>query len=270
MGDTLKAGERLHIGHELRSANGLYRLIMQADGNLVQYDSGGTALWDTGTWSLPAWFRPTYAILQDDGNFVLYNAAKYPAWESATQGHPGSQLVLQDDRNVVISNADNAPVWGHGLSVQEPELAAASLFGNVVVRRKNEQVGWGKRIDTTAVLYRDGRLGVDSYQKNDNWTGGLRGRILVVCLDGGGRAHWVSDVINCPTRCSIPDFTCASYGRSFHFQGFPEPVGRLTQHLDIYQADNPNYVDLRAKIIEFIRGLKDIAQEIKDALPRLI
>jgi hypothetical protein len=266
MGDTLKAGERLEIGHELRSANGLYRLIMQADGNLVQYDRGNIALWDTGTWSLPAGFKPTYAILQDDGNFVLSNEAKYPAWESASQGNPGSQLVLHDDRNLVISDADNTAVWGHTLSIPRPELGLAIPVGNVVVGRLAQEVGWGKKMDTTAVLYRDGRLAVSSYQKNDNWTGGLRGRILVVCVDGGGRAHWVSDVINCPTRCSIPDFSCASYGRSFHLQGFPEPVGRLTHRLDIYQADNPNFVDLRAQIIKVIKSVKDIAQEIKDLL----
>ena len=243
---------------------------MQADGNLVQYDRGSTAIWDTGTSSLPGWFRPTYALMQDDGDFVLYNPANDPAWDTGTQDHPGSHLVLQDDRNLVIHDADNNMVWTNNLSIPGPAPSVAAALTTEVRAYKNEEVGWGKRMETTAVLYRDGRLLVDSYQKNDNWTGALRGRILVVCVDEGGRSHWISDVINCPTRCAIPDFSCASYGRSTFTQTFPEPVGRLTQRLDIYQADNANYVDLRAQIIGIIKSLQDIAQEIKNLLGMLV
>jgi hypothetical protein len=270
MGDTLQAGQQLDIGQELTSANGLYRVAMQADGNLVQYDRGNAAIWDTGTSSLPGWFRPTYALMQDDGDFVLYNPAKNPAWDSGTHDYPGSRLVLQDDRNLVIYDPDNNVVWTNNLSIPGPAASVAAALTTEVRAYKNEEVGWGKRMETTTVLYRDGRLLVDSYQKNDNWTGALRGRILVVCVDEGGRSHWISDVIECPTRCAIPDFSCASYGRSTFTQTFPEPVGRLTQRLDIYQADNANYVDLRAQIITFIKSLKDIAQEIKDLLGTLV
>jgi hypothetical protein len=130
-------------------------------------------------------------------------------------------------------------------------------------------VGYRKQMRTWAYLYPNGVLVVDSYQKNDNWTGGLRGRILVICVDRGGNAHWISQVIYCPTRCSVPDPSCASYGRSNFQQSLPEPVGRLTGRLDVYQADDANFVDLRARIIDGIKATGQIADEIKKLLGSL-
>jgi hypothetical protein len=48
--NTLRGGGSLHPGQQLRSNNGRYTLVMQHDGNLVLYEPGGKAAWDTGTW----------------------------------------------------------------------------------------------------------------------------------------------------------------------------------------------------------------------------
>src|SRR5215204_3906865 len=177
--DKLISGQRLAINQTLQSNNGRYQVVMQGDGNLVLYEGiphAPRAVWSTGTWSLPIGYRPTYAEMQGDGNFVLYNNARVPAWSSSTWGNPGSRIVLQDDRNFVLYGPNNNPLWAsHTYVAPEPTEIHA---------HKEDQVGWGKKIVADATLYRDGRLVVDSWQQNDNWTGGLRGEILLLCVDG--------------------------------------------------------------------------------------
>lgn len=256
----LGAGQSLRLGEKLESPNGRFTLFMQPDGNLVLYDgpySVASAIWATNTWTLPPEYRPTHADMQNDGHFVLYNDAMYPAWASGVFGaqYAGAKLVQQDDGNLVIYLPDGTRLWetrtvrdGIGREIRHTEVA---------------EVGWGKRMETTAILYRNGQLSVDSYQKNDNWFGGLRGQILVLCIDAASNNIWISDVLACPTRCSIPDVSCASYGRTSFANQFPEQVGRFTARLDILQADNPNYVDLRNAFIDAIKAVGDVAAEVK-------
>lgn len=261
--DILNAGQSLGVNQQLQSSNNQYNLVMQGDGNLVLY-AGSTAVWATNTWTLPAAFRPTRATMQGDGNFVLYSAAGNPAWASGTHMYPGSRLILQNDRNLVIYDPNNTPRWASNTWIATPTPTAP------VQATKNEEVGWGKRMNTQTTLYRDGRLFVSCYTKNDNWTGALRGKILVVPVDAAGRSLWVSSEFRCTTRCSVPDFSCASYGKDTFFEQFPAAVGQHATRLDIYQADTPSFVDLRNKLIDFVKSLGDVAQAVKDEWGKLL
>jgi hypothetical protein len=265
----LAAGSSLRGGERLTSPNGRFTLWMQADGNFVLYDGAiivNSAYWATGTWTLPAEHRPNRADMQNDGHLVLYNNANYPAWGSGRWGqqYAGSRLVLQDDGNLVIYLPNGQPLWA-------TNTVRDGAPGPQPIRRQEvAEVGWGKKMDTTAILYKNGTLTVESYQKNDNWFGGLRGRILVLCIDANSNSIWISDVLVCPTRCSIPDVSCASYGTTNFVNNFPEAVGKHARSLDILQADNPNYVDLRNAFIDFIKGIGAIAQEVKDQFNKLV
>jgi hypothetical protein len=268
MASELAAGQSLRAGEKLTSPNGRFMLFMQTDGNLVLYDESITvanAYWATGTWAMDPAYRPNRADMQNDGHLVLYNDANVPAWGSGVWGaqYAGSRLVLQDDGNLVIYQPNNNPIWASNT------VRAARPSPREIRHSETGEVGWGKRMETTAILYRNGTLTVESYQKNDNWFGGLRGRILVVCIDDRGNNIWVSDVLNCPTRCSIPDVSCASYGTANFVNSFPEPVGQYTARLDILQADNPNYVDLRQQIIVAIKAIGEIVAEVKAVLGQL-
>lgn len=91
---------------ELVSTNGRYRLVLQADGNLVLYrKSDGKSLWASGTNGTAV----RQAIMQSDGNFVIYgfNGA---LWASHTHGRSGCFLVVQDDGNIVIYQP-STPQW---------------------------------------------------------------------------------------------------------------------------------------------------------------
>ena len=106
---TLQPETALHPGDTLTSANGLYGLMYQADGNLVLYGPDGP-LWDSQTDGRPA----GVCIMQADGNLVLYGPDEEYVWDSQTDNNPGSRLIIQDDGNVVIYRPDGTATWVTG------------------------------------------------------------------------------------------------------------------------------------------------------------
>ena len=102
--DSLVGGEKLTSGQFLNSHGGGYQLIMQGDGNLVQYQAG-TATWSSGT----SGNAGAYVVMQGDGNLVVYNAGK-ALWSSGTAGHPGAVMYNQGDGNIVLY-AGGLAIW---------------------------------------------------------------------------------------------------------------------------------------------------------------
>lgn len=95
--NTLLPDESLDRGNSLVSLNGLYKLTLQEDGNLVLYQKN-KAIWFTGTQGQAI----QSLTMQTDGNAVLYKYSGASAWDSKTSGNPNSYLVLQDDGNLVV------------------------------------------------------------------------------------------------------------------------------------------------------------------------
>ena len=85
-------------GQAIYSPNGQYQLIMQGDGNLVEYGPGGQVIWDSATNGNPG----ASAIMQGDGNLVVYSSAGTALWDSGTYGHAGASLVLNDGGTLEI------------------------------------------------------------------------------------------------------------------------------------------------------------------------
>ncbi len=81
----------------LKSANGVYLLMLQKDGNFV-LSKAGVTLWSTNTAGKPI----TQAFMNVDGNFVLKGADGKVYWSTNTGGHPGSSLRIKDDGNICV------------------------------------------------------------------------------------------------------------------------------------------------------------------------
>ncbi|MCL2013232.1 MAG: S8 family serine peptidase [Cystobacterineae bacterium] len=103
---SLRAGEGLYSGQKVFSPNGLYTLAMQADGNLVLYDSKGLANWA----ACGGGASGVRAAMQEDGNLVLYSGTK-PIWSTQTGGTGAICASVQDDGNFVLYKKDGTPVW---------------------------------------------------------------------------------------------------------------------------------------------------------------
>lgn len=106
--NRLSQNQTLRVDESLLSSNRQYTLIMQGDGNLVLYRSGGGALWASNTSGAGNW-----AVLQGDGNFVVYTSANRALWATNTAGRTGTQLVVQDDSNLVLYS-NGVAVWSRG------------------------------------------------------------------------------------------------------------------------------------------------------------
>lgn len=94
----LQGGESLNRGETVTSQNGQYKLKMQGDGNLVQYNAANNAIWALGVIDSTA----SKFSVQTDGNFVLYNQAGKVVWQSLTFYDTGTKkLSIQNDGNMV-------------------------------------------------------------------------------------------------------------------------------------------------------------------------
>ena len=110
-GDRLVSNQGLMSGGSLVSADKGFKLVMQSDGNLVQYGKNGSVFWASGTqghnniWAV---------VMQSDGNLVVRDARNQPLWASGTSGHTGASFIVQDDGNLVIYDVHGAAIWNTG------------------------------------------------------------------------------------------------------------------------------------------------------------
>lgn len=139
---TLAAGQTLGTGGTLMSPDTRYRLVMQNDGNLVEYGPSGW-MWSSNTVGSGSSNR---LVMQTDGNLVMYTANNAVPFATGEVGSGSSDsLVVQNDGNVVqygsggavfASNSDteHAIQWFYnhmGSTAYEGqcELAVENSFG---------------------------------------------------------------------------------------------------------------------------------------------
>ncbi len=99
---------------ERATANNL-ELVMQNDGNLVIYPSGGNqAVWSSQTGHAPDWCAlQCTMVFQHDGNLVLYKSG-VPYWDSKTNGAvDGSKILIFGGASyyLEIRNSSGQSVW---------------------------------------------------------------------------------------------------------------------------------------------------------------
>ena len=103
-------GTQLAVDQMILSPNKCFKLLMQADNNLVMYQiKDQKPLWASDTLNKGS----RVAKMQPDGNFVLYDANNLAKWATATEGHPGAIVTLLDAGNLVVyrSTTNNTILW---------------------------------------------------------------------------------------------------------------------------------------------------------------
>ena len=96
--------EQLSFNQTIAS-NGTFRLVMQPDGNLVEYNIF-TPIWSTGSSGLYG----SYASLEPNGNFVLYSFNGFKLWETKTSGNPDDYLAITKEGYVNIETEVNGGI----------------------------------------------------------------------------------------------------------------------------------------------------------------
>jgi hypothetical protein len=154
---SLSAGQVLHAGQSITA--GSYKLIMQTDGNLVEY-SGSTPIFATHTNGEGS---GNYATMQSDGNFVLYSSGGSPRWATNTFGLGGSVLDIQTDGNVVVYHSGTAEWarswWESGSGAQNYSSHQFYHYGwaqsemTNLINLWNRESGWRWNVCNGGALY---------------------------------------------------------------------------------------------------------------------
>ena len=204
----LDANETVQASDYLLSPNGLARLQVESDGNLVLYHNFNNVPWSSNSGGS----RSKQLIMQTDGNLVLYNSDNVPIWNSRTGGNPGARLVMQDDGNAVIYSTSNAVLWHlgansnwqnfinnaqYGGSIQPfQELKSADgrykltvqKDGNVVLYSPNRalwQTGTAGKPLSRLTLQTDGNLVVYGFDDRPLWWTGTNQRDRLILQNDG-------------------------------------------------------------------------------------
>ncbi|WP_157498797.1 reprolysin-like metallopeptidase [Geodermatophilus sp. Leaf369] len=103
---ALAPGQSLYTGQALLSADGGHRLVIQADGNLVLYTSGGRVVWANYVYAPGA-----RLVMQQDGNLVSYSPSGMAVWNTGTYSSPGSTALLRDGGSFSVNSPQGVVRW---------------------------------------------------------------------------------------------------------------------------------------------------------------
>jgi surface antigen len=199
-------GEAIQVGQSIRSCNGVARLILQPEQNVVLYDSAGAS------WSAPNTLNQGTAVLrmQADGNLIAYNGAMVPLWSTGTGGHPNAWLALQDDCNLVIYAGPfpqgGAVLWASNTPCRAPApapgrmLPGDRLSRTVFVHSITGNVSLTVQPEQNVVLYNKGTALWSAPNTLNRGTSVLvmQGDGNLVAYTGSGVALWGSGTAGHP------------------------------------------------------------------------
>ncbi len=202
-GDTLRSGQVMHAGDALVSAEGSYRLMMQANGNLsILLATTGRLIWSMQTSGHPG----AWAVLQPDGNLVVHAADGSVLKTTGTGGHAKGSYALRirRDSNLVILTPDGGLVWSSYTT--NPKLGPSEvLHAGQFLRSADRRYQVLMRGDGNLVLY-------DTYDRSIDWASNTAaaGSTLVMQPDGTmqlvgafGRVVWSSGTAGYPGAAAI-------------------------------------------------------------------
>lgn len=141
--NTLSAGQKLTEGQRLISANKMYYLVMQADGNLSLKKTSGDGL----VWSSMVDLGSGHSLtLQTDGNLVIYNKDNKSVWNSMTQAfydpkfgtadNKPVRAVLEDNGTLNLYSATNKKVWESNYKGEQPTVPPTEGFVGVTTKKQ--------------------------------------------------------------------------------------------------------------------------------------
>ncbi|MEP7192143.1 MAG: CHAP domain-containing protein, partial [Actinomycetota bacterium] len=196
--DRLTPVQSLSANQSLKSPNHQYDLIMQGDGNLVIYRSGGGAVWSATT------SGANTLVMQGDGNLVIYRSGGVAVWSSGTAGKAGAYVRIQDDGNLVIYQG-SAAVWASNATPVPAGWACYSTYNQACVSQfgYTGQSTWGYQGDpwgnncTNYAAFRldhNGARNPGSLGNADKWAVNARNKGLTVnqTTAVGAIAQWNS------------------------------------------------------------------------------
>ncbi|MFC5182522.1 hypothetical protein [Actinomadura harenae] len=178
---VLKSGQTLKAGQYLRSPNARYKLLMQADGNLVVY-KGSSSIWSSHTW-----VKGSVVTMRKDGALAITKGTK-TLWNNHSWGHTNAFLSLQNDGNAVVYQG-KTPLWSTYQWISTLP-SGMTLYPYQKVVSQNGVYQLRQEPSGDLALYRSGKLAWHTR------TSGHKGAYTVMQADGNlvvylkGKALW--------------------------------------------------------------------------------
>ncbi|BBN17263.1 protein MpGH17.25 [Marchantia polymorpha subsp. ruderalis] len=192
--NRITQGMRLSSGQFVMSKNKVYKFIMEADGNLVLYQTGVGPLWASHTVGSAS---DGYLELQSDGNAVVYGGGVVH-WSSDTLGRNDGahRIELQDDGNTVMYNEANEAIWATNTSSNRITQGMRLSSGQFV-----DSINRAYRL----IMQADCNLVLDHIGVGRLWASNTHGMASDGYMElrsdgnavvyGGGVVHWSSDTL---------------------------------------------------------------------------
>lgn len=158
-GDTLRSGPVMRSHDSLISADGSYRLTMQATGNLaILLTSTGRLIWSMQTSGHPG----AWAVLQRDGNLVVHAAGGVVLKSTGTGGRPNASYALRirEDSNLAIYRPGTKYFWSSN-TTNTTLGSTESLRGGQFLRSADRRYQLVMRYDGNLVLYDTSDASID-------------------------------------------------------------------------------------------------------------
>jgi len=168
----LNNGQQMHSNQYILSDDGRFVLLMQTDGNLVEYTASGS-LWASNTAGHPG----AYLGMQSDGNVVIYSSSGTALWSTGPKGI--QVLKIQTDGNLVARDSAGTAKWANNIVQDTLGLTYKGddhLNNGQTLVRKEYLRSSDRRY--TVVMHSDGRLKVYAPGWRQLWTS-----------DSGGHAN---------------------------------------------------------------------------------
>jgi len=168
----LNNGQQMHSNQYILSDDGRFVLLMQTDGNLVEYTASGS-LWASNTAGHPG----AYLGMQSDGNVVIYSSGGTALWSTGPKGI--QVLKIQTDGNLVARDSAGTAKWANNIVQDTLGLTykGDDHLNNGQTLVKKEYLRSSDR-RYTVVMHSDGRLKVYAPGWRQIWTS-----------DSGGHAN---------------------------------------------------------------------------------
>ncbi|WIB26736.1 peptidoglycan DD-metalloendopeptidase family protein [Curtobacterium sp. MCSS17_015] len=170
---SVKAGTWLNPGDSLTSRNGQFQLVMQGDGNLVEYGIGRKVLWASGT----AGWSGASTVVNKDGVVTIQRKGQLIA-RYGTSGRVGKRLQIGADGVITSLDTADRVVWQ--VTAFQDSVGAGQVIAPGTVLRSDASSA------RTLTMRSDGNL-VQAVSGRATWeskTSGHPGAYAAVQTDG--------------------------------------------------------------------------------------
>lgn len=218
---SMPAGNTLGPGDSVTSPNGQYRLVMQGDGNLVEYGIGGAVLWSSGTSNKPG---AVAVVGRNRALEIVQNGQRVARWATAGKAQ-STKFEVRGDGTMVLWAGTTAVVNWTGYQARVPAgntilpgtTLRADPSGNrtltmmtngMLVQRVNGGVVWStastnRNFNAYAAVQQDGNLVLYTTAGKALWasnTSRAGGGALLVQVDGNVVLYGKNDTRAWSTR----------------------------------------------------------------------